>query len=743
MLTAGDIAVIPESLRQRRQWLMWRFEQKPGAKKPAKIPYYANGERRQGVQGSDADRARLVDCDQAVAAALGNGYKGIGFAFLPGDGLIGIDLDAVIDPETGEVAERAQRIIEACNSYTEVSPSGRGLHIIGAGEIAQSFKSNAIGLEVFCGRQYFTVTGRLWSGALSQINPIDEAVIRRLRATVDEAKGRKSISTPSSVPAPEGDKRSKVESALAYISPDVGYSEWIAVGMSVFAELGPGGFDSWDRWSSRSVKYPGARTLESHWKSFKPDAHEGPMYRMAVDAGWSPPRRKRVPKDSGQRAEPPSGPPPEPPPPPSHDDLPAPAGRPDESWREKLLRRGEERRLVDCRENVYMFLEYHPLWRGVIRLDEFANKIVKWLPPPFESGATGEWDKADTFRLGLWLAQHESMIVRSYDSLNQAINATATMHPVHPVRRWMDGLEWDGTPRLDMWIEDALGTDPAKRAYHAAAGRYWMMGMVARIYEPGCIMRSMLILEGEQQRGKSTALQILGGEWYSETPFVVGDKDAFQALRGKMLYEIAELDAFNRAESTKVKAFVSSRVDNYRASYDDRSRDWPRQVVFAGSTNQDEYFKDSTGNTRFWPIRVGELDLDVLRASRDQLFAEAVHRYKAGERRYPTPEEERELFRPEQEAREIADPWESMIGSWLRSTTFGTVTQVEILEQLDIKADRIDNAKQMSTRIGIVMKRLGWNKRRHTSGGREYFYERPPVQPGAAQITRRTDEPAF
>lgn len=730
MLTDDQIRAIPESLRHRPQWLVWRFESKPGAKKPAKVPYYAGGGRRQGVQGSDTDRAALVTCDAAVAAAHLQEMDGIGFAFLPGDGLIGIDLDAVIDAESGEISERASKIVEACASYTELSPSGRGLHIIVQGEIPDSFKSNDIGVEVFCGRQFFTFTGRVWPGTVADVRAVDEMVLRRLRATVEAAKGRGKASTPSAVPA-AGSQRAKVESALAFISADVGYNDWIAVGMSIRAELGEGGLDVWDRWSSRGQKYPGTKILAQHWRSFPDGAHEGPLYRMATDAGWRAPRQ---PQRGKERSSVSGSPPPDAPP--VRDVEP----ENDESWRDLLLRRGEERRLVDCRENVFLFLEHHPDWKGVIRLDEFANKVVKLRPPPFEGGVIGEWDRADAFRLGMWLAQHERLLIRSMDSITQAVNASATMHPHHPVRSWMDGLVWDGTPRLDMWIEDALGSDPAKRMYHALAGRYWMLGMVARIYEPGCIMRSMLIIEGAQQRGKSTALAILGGEWYSETPFVIGDKDAYQSLRGKMLYEIAELDAFNRAESTKVKAFVSSRVDNYRASYDDRSRDWPRQVVFAGTTNQDEYFKDSTGNTRFWPVRVGDLDLDVLRSNRDQLFAEAVARYKAGERRYPTPEEEREYFRPEQDAREIADPWESMISTWLHSSTCSTVTQVEIFEYLDIKPDRIDNARAMSTRIGNVMKRIGWPKDRRKTGAREYYYKRPAA---AGQPAESDDDQPF
>ena len=130
---------IPPELAQRPQWLLWRFEVKRGV-------------RRSGVQGSDGDRAKLVTLEQARLAYDQGGYSGVGFAFLPGDGLIGIDIDGAIDLETGEVSQRLQAIIEAVASYTEYSPSGRGAHIIAAGETTTN-KCNEIGLEIFAGRQ--------------------------------------------------------------------------------------------------------------------------------------------------------------------------------------------------------------------------------------------------------------------------------------------------------------------------------------------------------------------------------------------------------------------------------------------------------------------------------------------------------------------------------------------------------------------------------------------------------------
>jgi hypothetical protein len=188
--------IAPEELRHRQQWLLWRFE--PNPKKPdgkkLKVPYYISGKRRMGTQGSDDDRSWLSLYHSVIdelSRSRGSRlpYDGIGFAFLPGDGLIGIDLDHMLDKDTGELSQRALSIVQACASYTEWSPSKAGLHIIVKGETVTN-KSDKIGVEIFCGAQYFTFTGELYSGAPSEVAEISAKALARLHATVNEAKGK-------------------------------------------------------------------------------------------------------------------------------------------------------------------------------------------------------------------------------------------------------------------------------------------------------------------------------------------------------------------------------------------------------------------------------------------------------------------------------------------------------------------------------------------------------------------------
>jgi predicted P-loop ATPase len=409
-----------------------------------------------------------------------------------------------------------------------------------------------------------------------------------------------------------------------------------------------------------------------------------------------------------------------------------------------LLRKDDK--LIDCRENVYLMLKHHPAFAGVVWVDDFARRLVKRMPAPWDDPRAFrpgmDWDENEHLRLVLWLAQQERLLVRSAENLSASVAWAGTENRWHPVQAYLDGLVWDGISRVDQWLTDFLGVRLSP--YSAKAGRFFLIGMIARVFEPGCAMRAMPILEGEQFRGKSTAVRILGGEWFGDTPIDLNNKDAYQLIQGRWLYEIAELDSFNRAETTRIKSFISSPEDRFRAPYDRAPRDWKRQVVFVGTTNQDEYFKDQTGNTRYWPLRVEEMErinLDGLRIARDQLFAEALTLYRAQERWHPTRDEQQALFEPEQAAREIVDPWQGLIYDYLKRSTFMRVTTTEILEDLmKVERGKIDGTRQMATRVGIAMKRLGWHKKRETNVSRGYYYARPEGW-GSGDVDGGGDDP--
>jgi putative DNA primase/helicase len=387
--------------------------------------------------------------------------------------------------------------------------------------------------------------------------------------------------------------------------------------------------------------------------------------------------------------------------------------------------------------NTLAVLSRHPAWRGVIAYDEFSGRIMKRKPPPFAVAELGEWTDFDDVRAQSWI-HRELGFEPKKQTLIDAVLLAADGGRYHEVKAYLDDLVWDGKPRVNTWLVEyfdagvaPIGTDdPEERhrkdltnQYLMEAGRMWLLSAVARVYKPGCKADYVLILEGEQQIGKSTALAILGGEWFTDATFKIGDKDALQLIRGKWIIELQELDSFNRAESSAAKAFFSQYIDRYRASYGKRPIDVPRQCVFSGTVNHDTYFKDDSGNRRYWPVRCNKIDLDALKLDRDQLWAEAVARFKAKERWEPSPTQ-RELFEQEQEARYVGDAWEPVIRRWMAEQSCRTVTTDEVLSNA-LHLDKSKWTRQEQQRIGSILRRLGWKRKRQPGGDRGWFFVAP------------------
>ncbi|MGZ8164096.1 MAG: VapE domain-containing protein [Methylobacter sp.] len=397
-----------------------------------------------------------------------------------------------------------------------------------------------------------------------------------------------------------------------------------------------------------------------------------------------------------------------------------------EDWKAGLIEKPRGG-LEDCRENVYLILLRHPLWQGVIGWNDFTRRIEKIKPTPFGSSA-GEWKTSDDYETGLWLAQQCGLLLKSEGTIIAGVAMCADKNKFHPPRDWIEALPvWDKTPRLEYFISDSTGCEHNR--YSQLVGKYFMIGMVARIFKPGCPMQYMPILEGLQGIGKSSLWRAIGGEWFQDTPLKLGDKDAYMQLNGTLVYEIAEMDSFNKAESTLVKGFITQENDRFREPYGRRPVDNPRQCVFVGTTNHGEYLKDTTGNRRFWPIKAINIDLEQLKANREQLFAEAFFRFKAGERWHPDRKEEREHFVPEQDARRIVDPWLYPLQDYLedvenRLRVDFTTTDL-LLGALKVELNKIDGNRGMATRVGNLMAELGWERKRRTTGRREWAYVRP------------------
>lgn len=366
-------------------------------------------------------------------------------------------------------------------------------------------------------------------------------------------------------------------------------------------------------------------------------------------------------------------------------------------------------------DNALRALDKSPLLKGQVWFDTFHGKIfTDW------NGPAREWSDRDTLELTKRL-QRELAFIRLSDSVTfQALTLYAHEHTRNEPRDWMDTLKWDGAERMEEFFINYLGAKDTP--YTRAASRNFWIGMCARIFKPGCKMDNMVVLEGPQGTLKSTALARIGGRWFTETNESVSNKDFFLILQGNLLIEIAELHTFSKAEVTRIKQVITCRVDRYRAPYERLVSDHPRQSVFVGSTNEDAYLKDTTGNRRFWPVRCGTIHADQITADREQLFAEAVQKFKAGATWWEMPKDE---TAQEQEERRQADAWEGMIAEWIANNMKSSFTVSDVMKEcLQIEVGRMD--KQTQQRVGNILKSMGWEVAREWAHGHQRRVWRKP-----------------
>lgn len=381
-------------------------------------------------------------------------------------------------------------------------------------------------------------------------------------------------------------------------------------------------------------------------------------------------------------------------------------------WKVGLILDHKRQRPTRCLANVMHVLAQHPAWAGVLAYDEFAASIVARRVPPTRKHdrppeqAPGDWTDADTVRSAAWFAKFVGFepTVRMVDD---AVAAIAMRTRTHAVREYLGRLQWDRRARLDTMLASYFGARDDR--YVRTVGPKWMISAVARVMRPGCQADHMLILEGLQGLRKSTGLEALcdDPQWFTDTIIAIGDKDSYQALQRRWIIELAELDALRGREASVVKKFMSARADSFRPPYGRHTQRFPRQCVFAGTTNEDAYLLDATGNRRYWPVACGDVDVDAIRRDRDQLWAEALVRFGRGEAWHLTDPEAIQLALDAQAEREAPDDWIPLVAKYLEVHARDGITTGETLTKaIEVAPERITRA--LSTRAGHVLRKLGY-----------------------------------
>jgi len=338
---------------------------------------------------------------------------------------------------------------------------------------------------------------------------------------------------------------------------------------------------------------------------------------------------------------------------------------------------------------------------NIVWRDVFYGKIfTKW-----RTGVERQWSDNDTNNLFIEMQHHYELAKIGKSNIEDAINFVASKNEKNEPKEWLQSLKWDGTSRITDFFSKEMGAEES--SYTRAVSKNFWVAIVARIMDPGCKADEMVVLEGKQGTYKTTSLEIIGGKWYGEVNCDIASKDFDQGLKGKILVEFGELANLRKADVETIKRKLSTRIDEYRPSYGRHVEQHPRTCIFVGTTNETEYLKDPTGNRRFWPMKIQRADTESIKKNRDQYFAEALARYKDGDRWHEVPWDEAEQVRASRfEVDEIASEIEKLLKEGRYQTSYFSL--VDIWKDLGGMVDKFSRKDQQ--RIGSILRELGCKK---------------------------------
>ncbi|MEG1294514.1 MAG: virulence-associated E family protein [Clostridium sp.] len=338
----------------------------------------------------------------------------------------------------------------------------------------------------------------------------------------------------------------------------------------------------------------------------------------------------------------------------------------DEAEWEGLLEYDKKGNILKSLNNVIYIMQYDPRVNGIV-FNQMADNLeikgdVPWKHP------NKFWRDADDAQLEAFLADKHTEFSKA--KIQTAITKAADDRSYHPIREYLDSIpEWDGVPRVDTLLIDYLGAEDTK--YVRAVTRKTLCGAVVRIREPGCKFDTVLVLCGPQGIGKSTLVNNLGGEWFSDSLNLndIKDKTAAEKLQGYWIVEMGELAGMGSAGVKTLRGFITTRDDRYRASYGRRVSSHPRQCIFIGTTNSEEgYLNDVDGGRRFWPVNVPSIGRkkvwDMTETDVKQIWAEALVMVNEGETLILDGDVANEALK-QQKAAMISDPREFMVSEFL------------------------------------------------------------------------------
>lgn len=405
---------------------------------------------------------------------------------------------------------------------------------------------------------------------------------------------------------------------------------------------------------------------------------------------------------------------------------------------------GPNKKIVKCFQNLlnYMRLPAGGLYK-IFAYNDLTGRVEFVSPAPWHLGRMPAFAGVGDHDLKLlkgYLATRHGFEAALQD-IEAAITNVAFHERFHPVREYLvgrngiGGLKWDGKKRLNTWLHDYLGAvDGGFPEYLAAVSRKVLCAAVLRALKPGIEFHHVLVLEGAQDIGKSSAVAILGGEWASDAAIDPHNRDTVDQMQGRWFCEMAEMEQLRKVDEDALKAFITRKTDRVRLAYGRSTGEYPRQSIFIATKNpgpDGTYLKDPTGNRRWWPVRceprnmnnLGQVDFKGLAAVRDQLFAEALHvvRTAPGEKLSMDTPLLKEQARAVVGQRHAAHAWTESIASWIEHMESKTETRRDFITSRDVYVEALQGSDvrlthRDMTAIAGVLRALGWEQKARRSG---------------------------
>lgn len=492
---------------------------------------------------------------------------------------------------------------------------------------------------------------------------------------VQKADANDDFLPPSDPESQENVER--VKSALFAIPGFDDREKWLRVGMMLHSTGWDSAFDLWTRWSKRSEKYDEADQRRV-WQSFKSDGSLtiATLFHLARENGWN-------------------------------DASVAQSGRADAGANglqfSEVLRDGRPKL---THANVMAAISHK--YMGRVRQNTFSYKLELDGCPI---------DDTDYARIMVDLSEAYGLNAPK-GLVADFVGLLAQDASYHPVQEYLRRLHWDGKDRIGKLFDDYfMAAEPSE--YSRRVAEIFLIGAVARAMRPGCKVDTMLILEGRQGLNKSTGLRALfGADWFVEVLSSPDSKDFFTDIQGAWCVEFAELSQMKGVrDARRLKQIITQQSDTFTPKYERTARTFPRQCVFTGTTNESEYLSDPTGARRFLPVELTAVNVERIIQDRDQIWAQAVRLFEQGADFWTLPEGHDGVVAEKYET----DAWETRIIEAIESHgTAKPLTAKVLYDGLLLGMKDIGRAEQ--TRIGNIMRSLGYHKVRQAGGAREYHY---------------------